>query len=307
MHKMTKDTFKLEFDGKSETWYVVKNLDELMKNHKDIDQKVSGFMPEYKDDPLCPVCTYRMYLEHLHPDNNYLWQLALENINANTPDRWYGRQHLGKNTLGHFMMDVSKKCQLSKIYTNRSVQVTVATVLKRMHFSSAEIMSVTGHKSVQILTRYQRTEKKQKLSMGNVMHQSLTRQEDQIIVPNNKNALNYQQNLPQLQYPNLAIGHDASHTEQAVILYTPKVVESKENAHDNAIPFEPNFDEQGVPDFNLLQILKEVEEPRENSVSLQVTTMPTTTAMTSNNVLNNVPKSLFHNCTIQNITFNMSK
>ena len=96
-------------------------------------------------------------------------------------------------------------------------------------------------------------------------------------------------------------------TAQAVALYMTKVVEDKENADDNAIPFESNFDEQGVLDFALLQILKEVEEPCENFVTPQVTTMPTTTAMTSNNVLNNIPKSPFHNCTMQNITFNVSK
>ena len=73
MEKMKKDTFKLDFDGKTETWYVIKAKDELTKNHKDIDETVSGLMPENKDDRLCPVRSYRMYLEHLNPRNDYLW------------------------------------------------------------------------------------------------------------------------------------------------------------------------------------------------------------------------------------------
>ena len=66
MDKMTRDSFKVEFDGICETWYVVKNVDKLTKNHKEIDEKVSGFMPENKDDRLCPVRSYRMYIEHLN-------------------------------------------------------------------------------------------------------------------------------------------------------------------------------------------------------------------------------------------------
>ena len=45
-----------------ETWYVVKDIDELSKNHKDIDEKISGFMPENKDDRLCPVKSFQKYL-----------------------------------------------------------------------------------------------------------------------------------------------------------------------------------------------------------------------------------------------------
>ena len=280
----------------------MKNLDKLTKNHKEIDLKVSGFMPENKEDRLCPVRSYRMYLEHLHPENKFLWQLALENVNPKNPMIWYGRQHLGKNTLGHFMTDVSQNCQLSKIYTNHSIRVTGATVLMRMNFSSAEIMLVTGHKSVQSLTRYQHTQNKQKLAMGNVMHQSLTREENQIVVPLKK-SVEYHDKVPSIDY---AVGRTDG-MPQAVAIYTPQPVQNKENSDANIVPFEPNFDDQGVPDFDLLEILKEVEEPHEEARNTHVMMTPTTTATTSNNVLNNIPKSLFHNCTIQNITFNMNK
>ena len=175
MDKMKKDHFKLAFHAKSETWYVTKDKDELTKNHKDIEEQISGIMPENKDDPLCPVKSYRNYISHLNPNNNFLWQLPLQNINPANPDVWFGLQHLGKNTLGKFMSDVSLKCKLSKPYTNHSIRVTGATILTRLNFSSSEIMSVTGHKSVQSLARYQKTQDKTKINMGNVMHQSMTR------------------------------------------------------------------------------------------------------------------------------------
>ena len=157
MEKMTKDTFKFGFNTKTEMWYVYKDQDELNENHKDIEEKMSGFMPENRDDPLCPVKSFRKYLEHLNPENNFLWQSPLDKINLETMKIWYSKQHLRKNTLGNFMQDVSKECKLSKKYTNHSIRVTGATVLARQNFSASEIMNITGHKSVQSLTRYQRT------------------------------------------------------------------------------------------------------------------------------------------------------
>ena len=106
-------------------------LNLLHKNHKNIEEKISGFMPENRDDPLCPVKSFRKYLEHLNPENNFLWQSPLDKINLETMKIWYSKQHLGKNTLGNFMQDVSKECKLSKKYTNHSIRVTGATVLTR--------------------------------------------------------------------------------------------------------------------------------------------------------------------------------
>ena len=144
MDKMTKNTFKLEYNMQAESWYVIKDQDELTKNHQNIDEKVSGFMPENKDDPLCPVKSFRKYLEHLNPENNALWQKAKEHVT--TKDTvWYTKQHMGRNTLQKFMPNVSTQCKLSKNYTNHSIRVTGASVLTRQNFSASEIMSITGH------------------------------------------------------------------------------------------------------------------------------------------------------------------
>ena len=115
---MRKDHFKVEFDTKTETWYVIKNKDELTKNHKDLDHKISGIMPENKDDRLCPVRSYNKYMEKLNPNNDFLWQQPLKNFDVMAPF-WYNRQHHGKNTLRKFMSEVTTNCQLSK-----NIQIT---------------------------------------------------------------------------------------------------------------------------------------------------------------------------------------
>ena len=48
----------MEYDSNLECWKVVKAVDELTKNHKDVENIVSSVMPERKNDPLCPVQSY---------------------------------------------------------------------------------------------------------------------------------------------------------------------------------------------------------------------------------------------------------
>ena len=203
METMKVDDFALQFDTRTESWYVKKIKDELTKNHRDPENIITGFMPENKDDHLCPVCSFRLCLDHLEPSNEYLWQVLLRKIKPNSKV-WYGKQHYRKNTLAPFMKVISTNCDLSMIYHNHSIHVTGITVLTRQQFSKSEIMSVTGHKSVQSLSVYQCTEKKQKLEMANVLFQSVTRKEDDIVRPSMfkeseatpQKKIEYQQRLP---------------------------------------------------------------------------------------------------------------
>ena len=93
---------------------------------------------------------------------------------------WYGKNHIGKNPLAKFMSEVSKNCDLSQIYTNHCIRVTGASILMRMKFSSSEIMSVTGHKSVQSLAIYQKTLDKTKKEMGNIIGQAMGARDDDL-------------------------------------------------------------------------------------------------------------------------------
>ena len=65
METMRNDHFKLEFNEKSEAWFLIKNKDELTKNLRVTDNLVSGIMPENKTDRLCSICSYRIYLQHI--------------------------------------------------------------------------------------------------------------------------------------------------------------------------------------------------------------------------------------------------
>ena len=153
---MKKDHFKLIYHNPSESWAIIKSTDELIKNHHDIDQQVSGLMPETKGDPSCPVQSYCIHTDHLNPDNKFLCPLSLKNVDMINDEVWFGKPKNGKNPLAKFMTEVSKNCELSKIYTNHCIRVTSISMHTRMRFSTSEIMSVSGHKSVQSIAIYQK-------------------------------------------------------------------------------------------------------------------------------------------------------
>ena len=139
------------------------------------------------------------------------------------------------------------------------------------------------------------------------MHQSLTREEENIIVLRRKQIQNENNiaELPTLE--NVANANVVStRNPMAELFLQPQAVQKNDNVTSDIVPFEANIDDfqdEEVPDFDLVSILDQVEKSQktENVPNTQGGPM----SMMSNQVVNNIPKSLFHNCTIQNITFNM--
>lgn len=58
--------------------------------------------------------------------------------------------------LRSFLISLSKATNLSKVYTNHSERATGASILSKCMYGPSQVMAVTGHKSVQRLSVYQR-------------------------------------------------------------------------------------------------------------------------------------------------------
>ena len=168
---LMKDTFKLEYDLDVRMAYVKKVQDEGTKNHQEFNNEIiTRFMPQTinptKGYPhrLCPVCGFENYTAKLSKDSNMLWQQPLKSIKNR--DVWYSNQHFGYNILDKFMCHISKKLNLSQIYTNHCIPVTGVTNLNRCQFTAKQIMSISGHKSLESLTIYHKFAKGEKVMMG---------------------------------------------------------------------------------------------------------------------------------------------
>ena len=166
---MTVETFGLKTDPNTGREYIYKKLDEMNKNNREGDKKPSsGIMPAKNGDAMCPVATYKLYVSKLNDGCKRLWQRP-RNSFLDGDTTWYCAVPLGEKTLSSFMSKISASLQLPIKYTNHSIRATGATLLSRENFNNAQIMAVTGHKSVSSLAVYQRVSNDEKMKMGDVL------------------------------------------------------------------------------------------------------------------------------------------
>ena len=296
MESMQRSMFAVKIDDKTQIEYVSKVEDEATKNHRETDCNIiTAIMPENRGDKYCPVRSFKMYISHLHPENSFLWQTVNHHPKNKEDSVWYTKGHLGKNSLRPFMKDISTKCDLSKQYTNHCIRVTGATILTRSNFSAKEIMSVTGHKSVQSLTIYQHVKEPQKIQMGSVLAKSLTSTDDQLP---NRNTLA----LPQKE-PLVAI----ENTPKAAIhnALVPKQSIDEQQSVNALVPLDPDFD-YDMSDIDLLAYITQAEnEEKEKNAAIQNVPNRSITSTTTHMQQRNSP--MFAGCRIGNINITINK
>ena len=172
--KFGKDTFTIQWDPDTNLCYVVKQIDEMTKNYKENSTElIFGCMPEVRGSPMCPVSSFEKYLNHLNPEVPLLWQKPKtwqQVAKSGNAKVWFCKSPIGVNTLREFMARMSHAASLSCVYTNHSIRAAGCTFLHRSNFSPKQIMSVTGHHSLNSLSIYEKVSTNEKLTMGMCMN-----------------------------------------------------------------------------------------------------------------------------------------
>ena len=159
--------FKLMTDPDTNLKYTVKTVGEAMKNHKQNDQEpIKAHMSEVRDSKYCPVKSFMMYVTKLHPKINAFWQQLKELKKIQDSDIWYKPLKIGEKPLASFISRMSHEAELSYVYTNHSIRCNGITFMKRYTYSEKQMMTMSGHKSVNSLAIYQHVSSNEKLSMG---------------------------------------------------------------------------------------------------------------------------------------------
>ena len=321
--KMTKNTFKLEYDTEIGMAYVRKVQDEVTKNHQETDSEIiTGFMPQILDattgvpHKLCPVRSFENYLCHLNPEQISLWQVPLKKVDTNNPDVWYSKLKQGHCTLDKFMKTLSENLSLSQYYTNHCIRVTGVTNLTRTQFSAKQIMSISGHKSLESLAIYQKVANDEKMMMGMSLTYSLLHPHNiQRVVPKTPNAAiaptNILPALPSVPVPlQTAAVATVSSVDTSKIAITPDEQKKSENASDLSSALLPTGPDS---DFNLSEILTEFEQMNDdNDLLIQATQQAECNNMlqtSSTSLIRRNPPQMpsFSNCKIGNININIYK
>jgi len=86
-----------------------------------------------KPGPNCPVVSFELYLSHLNPLNEFLFQRPRRNAST-SEDLWHDNMVVGERTVGQKMKNISREAKLPKCYTNHSIRATAVTILDKSGF-----------------------------------------------------------------------------------------------------------------------------------------------------------------------------
>lgn len=192
LRQLKKPDFLLNTDAQGNR-YVCKTTDELTKNRRENDEGFEGgVMFEKPGTATCPVNSFDMYVKHLNPCNEFLFQRPKKKdlIVENLPDEvWYDNMVVGERTLGEKMKNISKQANLSRLYTNHSIRATSVTILDKSGFEARHIMAVSGHKNEASIRSYSKTDISTKRRMSETLSAELVVQGvSQEILPNQEQS-----------------------------------------------------------------------------------------------------------------------
>ena len=192
----------------------------------------------------------------------------------------------------HEQSTVSHNADLSKVYTNHSIRSTATTFLHRSNFTLKQIMSVTGHRSINSLAVYEKVSENEKLHMGLAMSYFLQNDEPPQI---QAAPAQFRPIAPKPVVIPAALGAPPKEKNQNVSEPTSKEIVQYE-------PEDPLLQEsfQDELNFDVEAVLQDIEK---QLVSLTQTENSSTTSMTyQRETIKKSPNiPIFNNCKIGNI------
>ena len=110
---------------------MTKSGDELTKNRREDDEGFEGGIMFEKPGCQCPVASLELYIKHLNPKNEFLFQRPKKGSKIGVYVVCFDNMVVGECTLGGKMKCISKEAELSKIYTNHSIRAAAVTILDK--------------------------------------------------------------------------------------------------------------------------------------------------------------------------------
>ena len=169
LRDLRKSSFEIKSDHDGTRYATIAYNEKSKKDHgefKDFVEKEQRLY-EQPQESSCPLKSLELYLSKLHPNNDDFFQQPRASIKD---EIWYNGRPVGTGTLAQFMSRISKEADLSRNYTNHCIRATAITILSTAGVDGTDIISVSGHKTIQSLIPYKRKvgDEKRK-SMSNIL------------------------------------------------------------------------------------------------------------------------------------------
>ena len=137
MERAPKGQLHEKADQQGRLYYTL-SYHKFDKNHRNRETKDQRMYAT--DDENCPVQSLDLYLSKLNAKNDALFQKPDPNYLRNKI--WDQNAPLGIHTLNNMLKCIFKEAGLATIYTNHSLKVTSATILKNSGVDNQDIMDI---------------------------------------------------------------------------------------------------------------------------------------------------------------------
>ncbi|XP_071784526.1 uncharacterized protein [Asterias amurensis] len=265
---LKKSDFEEHTDSKGLSF--ITKRDQLTKNSRENDDNKSqaGVMYEIPGNPRCPVRTFRLYKQKLHPNCDFLWQRPRDNASTGISDEvWYCNIPVGKNTLCNKLKVISIEAKCSRVYTNHCFRATSVTILDNAGFEARDIMTVSGHHSESSIKNYSRTSESKKRKMSSVLSAAMN-MEESVARPS------------------------SSHSAPATITQSP----THQPHQQRLSQFLTSSQEESILSAGVLQDIMNVPTASPNSTTSTEATTSTTTSTQNLNINDSNRSFRFHGC-----------
>ena len=152
--------------------------EELSKNcqgglkHRKVKPKDVKHSANVANPSRCFVGLFKPYMSKLYPDSPKTAFYFKPLQKWSPTGTWFSKQPLGHNTLQHMMSNMCSKAGIAGYKTNHSLRATAASRLYHKGIDEQLIMERTGHRSLEGVRSYKRTEEQQQIAVSNVLQQS---------------------------------------------------------------------------------------------------------------------------------------
>ena len=163
----------------------------VSKNHvgglKQIRQE-NKVVHQYESEDLnrCHVLLLDKYISKLPPEakaKDLFYMKPRSKIPVDPTAPWYTAVQLGKNMLAEMMKRISEEAKLPTKYTNHSLRAYGVTKLFKSDIPDKLIMERSGHRSIEGMRKYQRTDALQELKVCNALENTKEKSATNCIAP----------------------------------------------------------------------------------------------------------------------------
>lgn len=120
----------------------------------------------------CPEKFYKVYGEKRPTEmktDDAPFYLAVNSVKSASGKPWFKKAPVGVNKLNTLMKTKAQSGGLGPIFKNHSGKKTMIQTLVKNDVPPTDIMQLSGHKNVQIITSYSNVSQKQQLNMSHTL------------------------------------------------------------------------------------------------------------------------------------------